>query len=79
MAELMKSIFLKTKRFYPVLAGAGLGYLYYYFIGCNTGSCAITSNPWSSILYGSLFGAIFIPKQKPKKEGEISNQTEEEI
>jgi hypothetical protein len=69
--EQLKNIFTKTKRFYPVLAGAGAGYLYYFFIGCNTGSCAITSNPLSSVLYGALFGILFITKpKKPKSQGE---------
>lgn len=27
-----------------VLVGGLLGFAYYYFIGCNAGSCAITSN-----------------------------------
>jgi uncharacterized membrane protein YjjB (DUF3815 family) len=58
------------KRFWPVLAGAALGYMYYYFIGCRTGSCAITSNPLSSILYGTLFGALFVSKPKQKIQGE---------
>jgi xanthine/uracil permease len=66
MAEWVKNNIPKLKRFLPVLAGAGIGYLYWYFIGCNTGSCAITSNPWSSVLYGALFGAIFITKPKQK-------------
>ena len=35
-----------------VLAGLG----YYYFVGCSTGSCAITSNPFSSMLYMGLIG-----------------------
>jgi xanthine/uracil permease len=70
MAEWVKNNFPKLKRFYPVLAGAAVGYLYYFFIGCNTGSCAITSNPWSSILYGSLFGALLISKPKPKPQGD---------
>jgi hypothetical protein len=74
MAEWVKNNFPKIKRFYPVLAGAGLGYLYYFFIGCNTGSCAITSNPWSSILYGSVFGALFITKPKQKNKGEENAQ-----
>jgi hypothetical protein len=68
MAEWIRINYHKTKRFYPILAGASLGYLYYYFIGCNTGSCAITSNPWASVLYGSLFGALFITKPKQGKE-----------
>jgi len=38
------------------LSGALAGYAYYYFIGCPTGSCAITSNPISSVLYMALIG-----------------------
>jgi hypothetical protein len=36
------------------LVGAGLGYAYYYFIGCNSGTCPITSNPYTSVIYGSV-------------------------
>lgn len=40
-----------------VLAGFLVGYLYYYFIGCDTG-CAITSYPIRSMLYGGLIGIV---------------------
>jgi len=36
--------------------GALVGYGYYRFIGCASGSCPITSNPWISTLYGALMG-----------------------
>lgn len=42
--------------------GAILGYAYYYFIGCNSGSCPITSNPLSSIGYGMLIGGVLLFK-----------------
>ena len=32
------------------------GLAYYYFIGCATGSCPITSNPVSSMVYMGLIG-----------------------
>lgn len=56
----------------PVFIGALLGYAYYYFIGCNTGSCPITSNPYTTTAYGALIGAIwsFPTKKKSKKEDE---------
>ncbi len=38
--------------------GATLGYAYYYFIGCNSGTCPITSNPVNSVLYGSFAGLV---------------------
>ena len=41
-----------------VLLGFAAGYAYYYFIGCASGSCAITSNPVNSTLYGGLLGGL---------------------
>ena len=29
---------------------------YYYLVGCSTGACAITSNPFSSMLYMGVVG-----------------------
>lgn len=51
------------------LAGGIGGYLYYYFIGCASGSCAITSNPWISTLYGAGMGLVagFKPVRKIEK------------
>lgn len=54
-----------------IAAGALGGYLYYYFIGCASGSCAITSNPLNSTLYGSVMGGLLFntfQKEKPKTE-----------
>ncbi|MFC2133033.1 DUF6132 family protein [Bacteroidota bacterium] len=59
------------KRALPVLAGALLGYAYYYFIGCNGGGCPITGNPYISTGYGAAAGLILsLPgkKSEPKKE-----------
>lgn len=36
--------------------GAVLGWMYYYFVGCKDGSCAISSNPYVAIPYGGLMG-----------------------
>ena len=41
-----------------IVLGAIGGYIYYYFIGCASGSCAITSKPLNSILYGALLGGL---------------------
>lgn len=38
--------------------GGGVGFLYYYFIGCVSGTCPITSNPYMSVLYGAVMGGL---------------------
>ena len=41
-----------------IIGGALLGFLYYRFVGCKSGTCPITSNPYISILYGAAMGFI---------------------
>lgn len=41
-----------------VLLGAVLGFVYYKFVGCATGTCPITRNPWTSTLYGAVIGGL---------------------
>ncbi len=43
-----------------LVVGAIGGYLYYHFIGCESGSCAITSKPFNSTVYGALLGGLTI-------------------
>lgn len=38
------------------LGGAAAGLVYYFVVGCSTGTCAITSNPVSSMLYMGIIG-----------------------
>ena len=41
-----------------ILVGGLLGYGVYRFIGCSSGACPITSNPWVSTIVGMVFGAL---------------------
>ncbi|MBS4043044.1 MAG: hypothetical protein KGZ59_04455 [Chitinophagaceae bacterium] len=50
-----------------VVIGGILGFAYYYFIGCNSGTCAITSKPINSTIYGSLLGGVTMSLFKVKK------------
>jgi hypothetical protein len=43
-----------------VMVGAIGGYLYFHFIGCSSGSCAITSHPVNSTLYGAVMGGLLL-------------------
>lgn len=40
--------------------GGIAGFAYYYFIGCNSGSCPITSNPYNTTTTFSIYGALFV-------------------
>lgn len=41
-----------------IAIGAITGWAYYYFIGCNSGSCVIASNWQISIPYGAAMGFL---------------------
>lgn len=38
--------------------GGGLGFAWYKFVGCSTGTCPLTSNPVISTIYGMIVGAL---------------------
>ena len=40
------------------VVGGGLGFAYYRFVGCSTGACPLTSNPFITSLYGMVLGAL---------------------
>lgn len=40
-----------------IILGAVAGFAYYKFVGCSSGACPITSNPFISTIYGGIMGA----------------------
>ncbi len=38
--------------------GGALGYGYYRLVGCSSGACPLTSNPYISTAYGGLLGYL---------------------
>lgn len=52
----------KLRKIWPSLAGIVVGifagYLYYIKIGCSSGTCPITSNPWMTMLWGGIMGYL---------------------
>jgi hypothetical protein len=63
----MKQIIIK--KIAPVFGGGILGFAYYYYIGCNSGGCPITGNPYISTLYGAFLGFLLtFPSKKNEKK-----------
>ncbi len=52
-----------------VLLGAAGGFAYYHFVGCATGTCPITSNPYISTGYGALLGFVLTGGTKKAEKG----------
>jgi len=44
------------------VAGALVGFAMYWFIGCKTGACPLTGNPYISMLIWGGMGAMFAGK-----------------
>jgi len=55
----MERLLKHRLTFIGVVIGAIGGYLYYAFVGCASGTCAITSSPIMSTIYGALMGGLF--------------------
>lgn len=50
---------LKNKKMWlGIVGGTLVGYAYYYFVGCPSGACPITANPYTSMLYGAFAGYV---------------------
>lgn len=70
----MKFILKYKLTFIGIVVGAIGGYLYYHFVGCASGTCAITSNPVNSTLYGALMGALLVNTFKKEEAKTNTNE-----
>ena len=48
----------------PLVGSAG-GFLYYRYVGCATGTCAVTSSPWLSTGFGCVLGSLLYTVLRP--------------
>ena len=57
----------------PLVGSAG-GWLYYRYVGCTTGTCAVTSSPWLSTGFscglGSLLYTVLRPGRGRRQDGD---------
>ena len=54
-----------------IILGASGGHFYYTEIGCASGNCPLTSNPYLSVLWGASIGYLFgdmFSKKRPAGE-----------
>lgn len=47
---------MSTHALVATLVGASLGYAYHRVVGCASGACPITANPYISTVYGAFMG-----------------------
>lgn len=66
--------FFTLRHIIGIAGGALAGFLYYYFIGCSSGTCPITSNPAVTIIYGALAGGVLFYKGKKSADSGNTNQ-----
>ena len=59
-----------------VVLGSVAGYAYYYFVGCKSGTCAITSSPVNSTVYGAVRGALLLSSFKKEDSNNIQSENE---
>jgi hypothetical protein len=68
----MKNWILTNKLYFVgAILGGIAGFLYWKYVGCVTGTCAITSKPLNSTLYFAFFGSVllsFFKKEKTNKQ-----------
>jgi phage shock protein E len=73
------NLILKHKLIiFGILIGAIGGYAYYHFVGCASGTCAITSKPLNSTLYGALMGGLLFSNFKKEKTSSKNNQNSDQ-
>ena len=68
---MIKSV-LKQNILYIIgsIIGALGGYLYYIYIGCDSGTCPITSSPIMSVIWGAVMGGLLLSLFKKEKKSE---------
>lgn len=47
-----------TKLILGAVAGGALGFGWHKLVGCSTGACPLTRNPWISTAYGMAVRAL---------------------
>jgi hypothetical protein len=67
----MKKWIVKNKLYViGTVAGSIAGFLYWNYVGCISGTCAITSKPLNSTIYFGMMGALLFGMFNKEKRSE---------
>ena len=70
----MKNWMQKNKLYLiGALVSAIAGFIYWKYIGCVTGTCAITSNPIRSTIYGAVMGTLLLSLFNKSSKKQMQN------
>jgi hypothetical protein len=58
LAYKAKGFNFMIRTIFGIVIGAAIGFGYYKLVGCSSGACPITSNPYISIVWGAVMGAL---------------------
>jgi hypothetical protein len=75
----MKAWILNYKLYWiGALVGSLAGFLYWKYVGCLTGTCAITSDPVRSTIYFAIIGALLFGlfQKQSKKQTPFPDSSE---
>jgi hypothetical protein len=74
MLNLKKWFKTNQLYFYGALLGTIGGFFYWKEVGCLSGTCAITSNPYNSMIYVAVMGALFLSFFKKETKATPQNE-----
>ena len=64
----MKNYVLQNKLVISgIILGTIAGFMYWKLVGCNSGTCLITSKWQNSSIYGAIMGGLFFSLFKKEK------------
>lgn len=70
----MKSWIIKNRLYFAgAIAGGIIGFLYWKFIGCTSGTCMISSKPVNSTVYFAIMGSLLFGIFKKDKQLQKDN------
>ena len=62
------------RLFLGLFAGAVVGLIYWKFVGCHSGTCPLTSNPYKTVGIYALMGGLLTYKSGSEKDEPNRNE-----